>query len=115
MGEARHHTAGEGETGKPPKQERPEDEKDRKGREERKANRRETAGGNGEREWKESEKKRTGTKCDSQRGRGARAVRGNGNEKSVEFGGDLFAYLYPRKHEESAINFPERKQNKQFC
>ena len=60
----------------PQKQERPEDEKERKGREERKANRRETAGEEMEkRDWKEREKKRTGTKCDSQRGRGARDPR----------------------------------------
>jgi len=57
---------------------------------------------------------RTGTKCDSQRGRGARAFRGNGNEKSVEFGGDLFAYLYPRKHEESAINFLRGNKSSNF-
>ena len=88
MGEARHHTAGEGETGKPPKARDQEKRKEGKPWERGRLTEGKLLG-------KEREK-RTGTKCDSRRGRGARAA-ATEKRKSEEFGRDRKRSLVPQK------------------
>ena len=61
----------------------------------------------------ETGEERTGTNCDSRRGRGARAAVTE-MRTSEEFGRDLFVYFYPRKARVKCHKFPKRKQIKQL-
>jgi len=94
--------SGGGRDRKAPKSKKPGEEKGGKLRVEREADRGETAGKKkGRKDRKEREKmetgeERTGTNCDSQRSRGARAAVTE-IRTSDEFGGDLFVYFYPRR------------------
>mgnify|MGYP000476129598 CR=1 FL=1 len=54
--------------------------------------------GRKEREKMETGEERTGTNCDSRRGRGARAAVTE-MRTSEEFGRDLFVWLPPKRHE----------------
>jgi len=61
----------------------------------------------------ETGEERTGTNCDSRRGRGARATVTE-MRTSEEFGRDLFVYVCPRKAQGKCHKLLERKQIEQL-